>query len=49
VRIFPNGARCLRLIRALGVETHAGWLEGSRYLTMDLLKERRKLRLSLAA
>ena len=47
--IFPNGARCLRLIRGLAVETHAGRLEASRYFNMDLLKERRKLRLSLAA
>ena len=49
VRIFPNGASCLRLIRALAVETHEGWLEASRYLNMDLLKEHKKLRLSLAA
>ena len=49
VRIFPNEASCLRLIRALAVETHEGWLEASRYLNMDLLKEHRKLRLSLAA
>jgi putative transposase len=49
VRIFPNGASCLRLIRALAVETHEGWLEASRYLNMELLKEHKKLRLSLAA
>lgn len=49
VRIFPNAASCLRLIRALAVETHESWLEASRYLNMDLLKEQRKLRLSLAA
>jgi putative transposase len=49
VRIFPNEASCLRLIRALAVETHEGWLEGSRYLNMDLLKEHKKLRISLAA
>ena len=49
VRIFPNGASCLRFVRALAVETHEGWLEASRYLNMDLLKEHRKLRLSLAA
>jgi transposase-like protein len=48
-RIFPNEASCLRLIRALAVETHEGWLEGSRYLNMDLLKEHKKLRISLAA
>jgi len=49
VRIFPNGASCLRLIRALAVETHEGWMEASRYINMDLLKEHQKLRLSLAA
>jgi putative transposase len=49
VRIFPNEASCLRLIRALAVETHEGWLESSRYLNMDLLKEHRKQRLNLAA
>ena len=49
VRIFPNEASCLRLIRALAVETHEGWLEASGYLNMDLIKEHRKLRLSLAA
>jgi putative transposase len=27
VRIFPNQESCLRLIRALAVETHEGWLE----------------------
>jgi transposase-like protein len=49
VRIFPNGASCLRLIRALAVETHEGWLEASRYLNMELLTEHKKLRLNLAA
>jgi transposase-like protein len=49
VRIFPNAASCLRLIRALAVETHEQWLEANRYLNMDLLKEQRKLQLSLAA
>ncbi len=49
VRIFPNGASCLRLIRALAAETHEDWLEASRYLNMDILKEHKKLRLSLAA
>ena len=36
VRIFPNTAACLRLIRALAAETHQDWLEASR---MDLLRE----------
>lgn len=49
VRIFPNEASCLRLIRALAAETHEGWLEASRYLNMELLKEHKKLRISLAA
>lgn len=26
VRIFPNAASSLRLVRALAVETHEGWL-----------------------
>ena len=49
VRIFPNEASCLRLIRAMTAETHEDWLEASRYLNMELLKEHKKLRLSLAA
>ena len=49
VRIFPNGESCLRLIRALAVETHEDWLEASRYLNMDLLKEHKKVRLDLVA
>ena len=49
VRIFPNEASCLRLIRALAAETHEDWLEANRYLNMELLKEHKKLRLSLAA
>jgi putative transposase len=42
VRIFPNQASCLRLIRALAVETHEGWLEEHRYLNMGLLVEQKK-------
>lgn len=42
VRIFPNAESCLRLIRALAVETHEGWIEDSRYLNMNLLKEQKK-------
>ena len=30
VRIFPNAASCMRLIRALCVETHEGWRESTR-------------------
>lgn len=36
VRIFPNAASCLRLIRALAVETHDHWIAGKRYLTGPL-------------
>jgi len=32
VRIFPNAASCLRLIRALAVEIHEDWVEAIRYL-----------------
>ncbi len=42
VRIFPNEASCLRLIRALAVETHENWIEASRYLDMSLLTEMKK-------
>jgi putative transposase len=49
VRIFPNRESCLRLVRALAVETHEDWLEGSRYINMDLLREQKKLRLGIAA
>ena len=42
VRIFPNTASCLRLIRALAAETHEDWLEASRYLNMDLLREHKR-------
>ncbi len=42
VRIFPNGASCLRLVRALAAEIHEEWLEATRYLDMDELREHRK-------
>ena len=35
VRIFPNAESCLRLVRALAVETHENWLESPRYLNMQ--------------
>ena len=44
VRIFPNGASCLRLIRALAAETHENWIEAMRYLNMDLLRDQQKER-----
>ena len=49
VRIFPNHDSCLRLIRALAVETHEDWLEANRYLNMDYLKELKKEELRKAA
>ena len=42
VRIFPNSESCLRLVRALAVETHEGWLEEHRYLNMQLLAEHKR-------
>jgi putative transposase len=42
VRIFPNAASCLRLVRALAAEIHENWIEATRYLNMDLLKELKK-------
>ena len=49
IRIFPNEASCLRMVRALAVEQHEEWLEGARYLDMDPLREQRKVNLALAA
>lgn len=49
VRIFPNEASCLRLVRAIAAETHEEWMEGSRYLNMDLFKEQVKRTPLLAA
>jgi len=49
VRIFPNGESCLRLVRALAVETHENWLEQHRYLNMDDLREHKKETLRCAA
>jgi putative transposase len=49
VRIFPNMASCLRLVRALAVETHENWLEGTRYLNMQHLTEHKKQTLRQAA
>ena len=42
IRIFPNEAGCLRLVRACAVETHENWIEATRYLNMELLEERKK-------
>lgn len=49
VRIFPNPASCLRLVRALCAETHETWLEEKRYINMGLLYEERKEQLRKAA
>jgi transposase-like protein len=42
VRIFPDEVSCLRLIRAVASEQHEEWMEGSRYLNADLLREQIK-------
>ena len=44
VRIFPNEASCLRLVRAVAAEMHEEWMEGSRYLNMEPLREQLALR-----
>jgi putative transposase len=49
VRIFPNAEACLRLVRALAVETHENWLEAHRYLNMNDLREHKKAHLRKAA
>jgi len=49
VRIFPNAESCLRLVRALAVETHENWLESPRYLNMQHLAEHKKEALRQAA
>jgi transposase-like protein len=49
VRIFPNAESCLRLVRALCVETHENWLEAHRYLNMDYLRELKKEAMRKAA
>jgi transposase-like protein len=45
IRIFPNTASCLRLMRALCMETHERWLEENRYIDMEDLRAHKKLRL----
>lgn len=49
VRIFPNEASCLRLIRALACEQHEEWLDGPVYLDMQPLREALKPSLQIAA
>lgn len=45
IRIFPNAESCLRMVRALAVETHENWIEATRYLNMEELREHKKERL----
>lgn len=49
VRIFPNTESCLRLVRALAVETNENWIEANRYLNMEDLIEHKKVTLRQAA
>ena len=49
VRIFPNVASCLRLVRALAVEMHENWIEAIRYLNIEDLKEHKKEQMRRAA
>jgi transposase-like protein len=43
VRIFPNADSCLRLVRALAAEIHEDWIEATRYLDMEVLREQQRL------
>jgi putative transposase len=43
IRIFPNEASALRLLRALAAELHEDWLESPRYLNMEALREQQKI------
>ena len=47
--VVPIAASCLRLIRALAVETHERWLEDNRYLNMEYWREHRRQVLHQAA
>jgi len=49
VRIFPDEASCLRLVRAIAVEVHENWLEENRYINMADLAELKKLQIREAA
>jgi putative transposase len=49
IRIFPNQASCLRLIRALASERDDEWFDGACYLNMEALREQSKIQLPLAA
>ena len=49
IRIYPNEASCLRLIRALAVETNGQWVSGKRYLTCFIGVEKETTQLKKAA
>ena len=49
VCIFPNTERCLRLVRAPVVETHANCMEANRHINMDDLREHKQAELRQAA
>ena len=42
VRIFPDEAASLRLVRALAMEIHENWLEETRFLKLTHLTEHKK-------
>lgn len=42
VRIFPGEESCQRRARAVAAEIHEAWMEGSRYLNMEPLREQLK-------
>jgi putative transposase len=44
IRIFPNEASSLRLLRALAVEILEDWLETPRYLNMEAFESRERPR-----
>lgn len=47
VRIFPDEASCLRLVRALCVEQHEDWIEDKRYVNMEFYKDQKKRRIEM--
>jgi predicted glycoside hydrolase/deacetylase ChbG (UPF0249 family) len=42
IRIFPNAAARLRLIRALAVDMHENWIAATPCLNMEPLAEQKK-------
>ena len=42
VRIFPNTAACLRLVRALAIEIDENWIEAMPYLNREPLAEQKR-------